>query len=108
MNIQESNVLDVLSGQLKKVQDSVIGVFCPKFYPSDKWICVIDYDNGNLTCIEIGGLLGLQTLHIHMSQGVFKRFYDVTTPLGKMKPLTLTELMTNPIDLDEWWKENCK
>jgi hypothetical protein len=92
--------------ELKRLQEQVIGMFHPNFYPPNEWVCVVKYDNGNLECVEIGSLFGLQTLFIHQSQGTYRGFYKKAPE--KLMPVakTLAQMMENPFDLDDWWKNN--
>ncbi len=59
-------------------------------------VLVVDNNDGWLTCIEVGKLLGRQQLHIGQSQGKYIPFPD-----GK----TLTEMMQDPVGFSNWFKE---
>lgn len=97
-----------ISQALKNMQNRVIGLFRPRFYPNDQYIPVIADENGVLTCIEIGGLLGLSTLTIGIEAGRYVKFpiakpaYDRVEP----KPQTLSDMMKNPIEFNDWYRTN--
>lgn len=90
------------------MQNRVIGLFRPRFYPAEVYIPVIANDNGVLTCIEVGNLLGLQTLTIGAEAGRYVEFpkstpaYDRSAPV----PQTLSDMMKDPIVFDMWYKQN--
>jgi hypothetical protein len=86
-----------LASSLKKMQDQVIGLFIPSHYHHTKIIeLVINKDGSQLTSINIGTLLGLQTSHFSTERGRYIPFPDNKT---------LTEMMKNPTEFDKWWKE---
>ena len=76
-------------------------MFRPRFYPADQYIPVIADENGVLTCIEIGALLGLQTLTIGKQEG---RYVPFVTKYGISQ--TLTEMMSDLLRFHNWYKEN--
>ncbi len=97
-----------ISQALKQMQNRVIGLFKPRFFPVGEYIPVIANDNGMLTCITISTLLGLQTLHIGAEAGRYVEFpktspaYDRTVPVAQ----TLADMMKDPIAFDKWYKTN--
>lgn len=96
MTINESNVLDVLSGQLQKVQDQVIGIFNGPHFPGEDGVVMVVEDGPDVfVTISIGSFLGLQTDHWPKSM-----YQPILFPKGK----TLSQMMQDPIGFDKWYK----
>ena len=97
-----------ISQALRNIQDRVIGLFRPRYYPADQYIPVISNDNGVLTCIEIGSLLGLQTLTIGIESGRYVEFPKTTPAYDRVEPKaqTLSDMMKEPIKFNEWYQNN--
>ena len=89
-----------LSAELRVIQTKVIGLFKPYF--ANEYLPVIENREGCLTCISVGSLLGLQTLHIGIESGKFEPM-----PKKQRSPLdqyaNLAELMENPFELNKWY-----
>jgi len=78
-----------LSNALLEIQDEVIGLYHNQF--TDNYEPVINDDDGYLTIITIGTLLGLQTEHREGNMIYF--------PENK----SLTEMMSKPIEFSDWY-----
>lgn len=87
-----------LSFALVNMQRLVIGVFSSQL-TDYKFKPVIKNQEGLLTIVRIGDMLGLQTLHTPMSTGRFRSFPD---------DKTLWDMMQDPIGFNHWWKQNCE
>lgn len=94
--------LNNLSIALMRVQDQCIGLFKPRF--SNTWELVVENTDQQLTCVTVGHLFGLQTLHISASEGVLKLFPRVLE--STYRAGTLTDMMGDPIKFNTWYKEN--
>lgn len=101
-----------LSIALKEIQSQVIGLFRPRYYPNDQYIPVIADSNSVLTCIEIGTLLGLQTLTIGAESGRYVKFPDIYLyndegmQSKKKVKQTLSDMIKDPIAFHSWYKTN--
>lgn len=94
---------------LRNMQSQVIGLFRPKYYPADQYIPVIANDDGLLTCIEVGTLLGLSTLNIGVESGTYVKFpdtYPANIDATEKTESTLAYMLTSPIFFNNWYKEN--
>lgn len=103
-----------LSKALTNIQDRVIGLFHPKFYPAGEYICVIDDTNGRLECLEIGHLLGLSSLHIDSAEGRYVKFplkgelsksADWFNPEEFTERATLHDMKNDIVFFHNWYKE---
>src|SRR5690348_4651081 len=83
------NIMENLSLALNKLQENVIGLFKPH-QSSSLWM-IIENDGGLYTCITIGNLGGLQTLHVEDQNGIIRLFPD-----GK----SLVDMKADPFGLD--------
>lgn len=94
-----------MSEALKDIQSRVIGLFRPRFYPAGEYIPVITNNDGVLTCIEVGTLLGMSTLTIGQETGTYipfpKRWQNIEN--GDVK---LSDMMKDPVEFDKWYKAN--
>ena len=97
--------LNSISDATKTIQSMTIGLFKPNFYPAGEYICVIEDNDGVLTCIEIGRLLGVQTLHIGVTQGHYVSIKETNRTNSGF--ITLTDIMKSPLAFDKWFRENC-
>ena len=97
-----------LSQALREMQDRVIGLFWPRYYPVDQYIPVIADTDGVLVCIEIGGLLGLQTLTIGKESGRYVEFPKTKPAYDRVEPKaqTLSDMMKEPIQFHNWYQQN--
>lgn len=101
-----------LDKALRSMQDRVIGLFRPRYYPADHYIPVIYDKDGTLVCIEIGPLLGLQTLTIGKEAGRYVPFprEKVSTGAGindwEFADQTLSSIMKEPLEFHQWYKDN--
>lgn len=95
--------INELSQHLLVIQNKVIGLFKPRFYPTGQYIPVVENDNGQLYCIEIGGLLGLQHLHIGASAGHYVEFPKT----ARCRAQTMADMMKEPLEFHKWYTEHC-
>jgi alkaline phosphatase len=104
----ESKEINELGQHLKVVQNQVIGLFRPRFYPADQYIPVVENRDGLLTCIEVGALLGLQTLHIDATSGRYVEFPKTQPAYDRVEPKaqTLSDMMKDPLKFHQWYKDN--
>ena len=97
-----------LSQALREMQNRVIGLFRPKYYPTDQYIPVIADADGVLTCVEVSTLLGLSTFTIGKESGRYVPFPDNRMEPGKWADgaPTLTRMMSEPMKFHEWYEEH--
>lgn len=97
---------------LRNMQGQVIGLFRPQYYPNNEYIPVIANEDGLLTCVQVGTLLGLSTLVIGMESGRYVQFPEYWNrvsgvPASECKQIsTLTDMMQQPIEFDKWYRAN--
>lgn len=95
--LQIEQMQTLLSASLKRIQENTIGLFRPTYDKRDHYIPVIENNNGLLTCIETGSLLGLSTSYIEEADGRYVPFSDNKS---------LSEMMEDPIKFHNWYQEN--
>lgn len=83
-----------LSKALHEIQNKVIGLYYNPF--TDNLEPVINNDDGYLTIITVGTLLGLSTEHREGNMVYF--------PNNK----SLSEMMENPVEFSEWYDKTKK
>ena len=93
-----------LSNALKAVQELAVGVFKPKF--GSDYELVISDDDSVLETLSVGGLLGLNTLHIGADQGHYVPFLVVRKGMlpGNSTYMKLSEMMQHPLEFAAWYK----
>lgn len=96
------DMAEKLNMALRNVQSQVIGLFRPQYYPNDMYLPVIANEDGMLTCIQVGTLLGLSNLTINVESGRYIKFPTI----NKYKDSTLSDMMKSPMEFDKWYRAN--
>jgi len=89
------------------MQDRVIGLFRPRFYPADQYIPVISDTDNVLVCVEVGTLLGLQELTIGKESGRYVEFPKTRPAYDRVEPKaqTLSDMMKDPVEFHNWYQQ---
>ena len=91
MEQRTEDVNKSITTALYEAQKVCVGIFKPN--KSVVWLPVIENENGVLTCITIGFMLGLSVTSHSIEAGIFIKF-----PEGK----TLVETQNNPVAFHTW------